>query len=102
MSGAAWVPRALIGRRFGELADPFASLLALWRTGYWLDSSVDNTTHTVRLLAPPADDRRDRSSERLSATRGGSSRISRLIAHFAAHVAHDAAHVAHEDRKSVV
>ena len=24
LSGAAWVPRAIIGRRFGELADPFA------------------------------------------------------------------------------
>lgn len=53
MSGAAWVPRALIGRRFAELADPFASLVALWQTGYWLDTNVDATTHSVRLLAPP-------------------------------------------------
>ncbi|HWE30798.1 MAG TPA: hypothetical protein VHB97_22480 [Polyangia bacterium] len=60
MSGAAWVPRALIGRRFAELADPFASLLALWRTGYWLDSSIDETTHTVRLLTPPPEDRDER------------------------------------------
>lgn len=42
-------PPALVGRRFAELPDPFAPLLALWATGYALESIEDRT---LVLIAP--------------------------------------------------